>query len=84
MKIYVSQVLGEALIVHVETTFQSLKNGTKMDFTWSGKGKSLLLKLLIPLIRRRIMQETQTELEKFKELVETYGVDFSKSPKKSN
>jgi len=55
-----------------------------MDFTWSGKGKSLLLKLLLPLMSRRIMQETQTELEKFKELVETYGVDFSKSPKKSN
>ena len=25
-----------------------------------------------------------TNLERFKELVETYGVDFSKSPKKSN
>lgn len=38
-KKYVSQVLSEALIVHVETTFYSVDNGAKMSLAWSGKGK---------------------------------------------
>lgn len=83
-KKYVSQVLSEALIVHVETTFCSVGNGTKMSLAWSGKGKILLLKLLLPFMRKKIITQAKAELERFKELVETCGVNFSKSPNKSN
>ena len=81
-KKYVSQVLSEALIVHVETIFYSVDNGTKMSLAWSGKGKLLLLKLLLPFMRKKIITQAKAELERFKELVEIYGVDFSKSLKK--
>ena len=81
-KKYVSQVSSEALIVHVETTFYSVDNGTKMSLAWSGKGKLLLLKLLLPFMRKKIITQAKAELERFKELVEIYGVDFSKSLKK--
>jgi len=33
-------------------------------------------------MRGKIITQATAELERFKELVETYGVDFSKSPKK--
>ncbi len=83
-KKYVSQVLIEALIVHVETILYPVDNGTKMNLAWSGKDKLLLLKLLLPFMRKKIITQAKAELERFKELVETCGVDFSKSPKKSN
>ena len=81
-KKYVSQVLSEALIVHVETTFYSVDNGTKMNMNWSGKGKLLFLKLLLPFMQGKIITQATAELEKFKKLVEMYGVDFSKSNEK--
>jgi hypothetical protein len=49
---------------------------------WSGKGKLLLLKLLFPFMRKKLITQAKAELERFKELVEIYGVDFSRSPKK--
>ncbi len=33
-------------------------------------------------MRKKIITQTKAELERFKELVETYGFDFNKSPKK--
>ena len=83
-KKYVSQVLSEALIVHVETTIYSVDNGTKMSLAWSGKSKLLFLKILLPFMRGKIITQATAELERFKELVESCGFDFSKSPKKSN
>ena len=35
-------------------------------------------------MRGKIITQASTELERFKELVEICGVDFSKSPNKSN
>ena len=72
-------MLSEALIVHVETTFYSLDNVTKVSLAWSGKGK-----LLLPFMRKKIITQAKAELERFKELVDIHGVDFNKSPKKSN
>ena len=55
-----------------------------MSLAWLGKGKLLFLKLLLPFMRGKIIMQATAELERFKELVETCGVDFSKSPNKSN
>lgn len=78
-KKYVSEVTGDALTAQVETTLESLEDKTKMSLRWSGKGKILPLKLLLPLLRGKIAKQAKKELETFKYLVETKGSDFSKS-----
>jgi hypothetical protein len=78
-KKYVSEVTGDALTAKVETTLEPLEDKTKMSLRWSGKGKILPLKLLLPLLRGKIAKQAKKELETFKHLVETRGSDFSKS-----
>ena len=76
-KKYVSQVTGDALTAKVETTLHSTGNETEMTITWSGNGKIFLLKLLLPLFRGKMIKQSKAELETFKKLVETKGIDFS-------
>lgn len=78
-KTYISEVTGDALTAKVETTLRSLENKTEMTVKWSGKGKILFLKLLLPLLRGKLIKQSRKELETFKHLVETRGSDFSKS-----
>jgi len=78
-KKYISEVTGDALTAKVETTLRSLENKTEMTVQWSGKGKILFLKLLLPLLRGKLIKQSKKELETFKHLVETRGSDFSKS-----
>jgi hypothetical protein len=77
-KRYTSHVSGDALTALVETTLDSKNNGTEMTITWSGKGKILLLKLLLPFLRGRLIRQSKAELETFKKLVETKGTCFSR------
>jgi hypothetical protein len=77
---YLSQVSGEALEARVETTFCPSGSGTEMSIRWSGKGRGLLLKLLMPLMRGKMIRGALSELGEFKRLVETRGADFSKPP----
>lgn len=77
---YVSEVTGDALTAQVETLLIASGHKTKMILKWSGKGKVLFLKIILPFIRRKMMRRTKKELEIFKELLETKGNDFSKSP----
>jgi hypothetical protein len=51
-KKYVSQVTGDTLTAQVETTLHLFGNETKMNITWSGKGKIFLLKLLTSMERK--------------------------------
>lgn len=74
---YVSQVSGDALTAEVETTLHSSGNKTEMSIKWSGKGRIFLLKILLPLLRGKIIKQSQAELEIFKNLVETKGNNFS-------
>ena len=78
-KKYISEVTGDALTAKVETSLRSLENKTEMTVEWSGKGKILFLKLLLPLLRGKLIKQSKKELETFKHLVETRGSDFSKS-----
>jgi hypothetical protein len=81
-KKYVSTVSSEALFVRTETTFSSANGTTKIHYTWSGRGKYFILKLLLPFMRKSIRKMAKNELIRFKNLVEIYGVDFSNSLKK--
>jgi hypothetical protein len=74
---YVSQVSGDALTAEVVTTLRPMGDKTEMSLEWSGKGKMLLLRLLLPFLRGRLTKQAKQELETFKHLVETRGIDFS-------
>ncbi len=76
-KKYVSQVTGEALTAKVETLLISYDNKTEITLTWMGKGKIILLKLLLPLLKGKMIRQSKTELETFKQLLETKGSNFS-------
>lgn len=68
---YVSQVSGEALSARVETTLARQPDGsTRVAVCWTGEGKPLLLRFLLPLMRRSIERQAQADLAKLKRLVE--------------
>ena len=76
-KKYISQVTGDAITAQVETILVSSGNKTEMSIEWTGKGKILILKLLLPFLRRSMIKQSSSELALFKNLVETRGVNFS-------
>lgn len=78
-KRYVSKVSGPDIIAHVETVIEPIDGGSMVKISWKGKGRRILPRLLLPLIRGRMVRQSQQELDKFKELVETRGADFSVS-----
>lgn len=49
-KRYVSRVSGPAITVRVETTIEPTIGGTRLAIVWTGIGKQLLLRLLLPLL----------------------------------
>lgn len=76
-KKYVSQVSGNVLTAHVETMLHSSENKTEMNVKWSGKGKIFFLILLLPLFCGKMVKQSKVELETFKKLVETKGINFN-------
>ncbi|MBN1539782.1 MAG: SRPBCC family protein, partial [Candidatus Thermoplasmatota archaeon] len=75
-KRYVSRVTGDAISATVETDLISSDGRTEMVLTWTGKGKVLLLKLLLPFLKGKMIRQSKKELETFKHLIETRGSDF--------
>jgi len=67
---YVSRVSGQALTAVVETTLTPVEGGTRLGVRWTGSGRPLLLRLLLPLMRRRIARQAQADLMRLKALVE--------------
>jgi hypothetical protein len=77
-KVYRSKVSGNGMEIIVETTFTKIEGGTLMTLDWNGKGTILIMKILLPLLRKKIIEGAYSELENFKALVEKYGVNFQK------
>ena len=75
-KRYISVVTGEAITAQVDTKLEPVGNNTEMKVTWKGSGEKLLLKLLLPFMRSKMIKQSRSELETFKLLVETRGADF--------
>jgi len=71
----------DRLYARVETNIEPNNSGTKLAIVWTGTGKKLLLRLLLPLLQKKIARQSQKELATFKNLVETRGPDFSKASK---
>lgn len=68
---YVSRVTGDAIEAQVETILTPISGGTQVDVRWSGSGKPLLVRLLLPFMRRSIARQAQKDLLKLKALVES-------------
>jgi len=74
---YVSRVSGDFLTATVETSLIPAGNSTEMTISWTGKGNVLFFRILLPLLRRKMIKQSKSELETFRKLVETRGSDFS-------
>ena len=67
---FLSRVSGEAVEAEVETRLVPTDGGCRVVVRWSGRGKPLVLRLLLPLARRSIARRTLVDLKKLKELAE--------------
>jgi uncharacterized protein YndB with AHSA1/START domain len=68
---YLSKVSGDAIEAEVETTLVPTNGGTQVTVRWTGSGRPLLLRMVIPLMRRSIARQSLVDLLKLKGLVES-------------
>ena len=78
---YVSRVSGGGMVARVETTIEPSASRTELTVFWSGTSKSIIAKLFFPFLRGMMIRRARSDLETFKNLVETHGVHF---PEKSS
>ena len=71
-----SQITGQRMNIEVETIFDSLPIGTKISMSWKGTSTSLIIRVMLRLLQRKMVKQGKIELEHFKSLTETYGVNF--------
>jgi hypothetical protein len=83
-KRYRSRVSGPAISATVETVLEPMDGKTRVRIVWDGKGKKLILKLLLPFLKKKMIREAEKEFRTFKDLVESYGSDFSQSKGKGS
>lgn len=74
---YVSRVSGGGMVARVETTIEPSASRTELTVFWSGTSKSIISKLFFPFLRGMMIRRARSDLETFKDLVETHGVHFS-------
>jgi hypothetical protein len=67
---YLSRVTGDALAAEVETLLAPSNGGTQVLMRWSGTGRALAFRLLLPFMRRTIARQAEADLRKLKDLVE--------------
>ncbi len=72
---YLSRVTGEAIEAQVETLLTGTNGGTRMEVRWIGRGKPLVLRFILPLMRRSIARQAMADLRKLKDLVESAQIE---------
>ena len=77
-KEYISRVEGDAIEATVRINFETVEEDTRIILHWSGRGKICFLKLFLPFLKGKIKRQAEAEFTRFAELVETFGVDFSR------
>lgn len=73
-----SRVSGGGLSAVVETWLRERRGTTEVRFRWSGSGSTFLMRLLLPFLRGTILRRARSDLDRFKDLVETHGACFQK------
>ena len=68
---FLSRVSGDALEADVETLLEATNGGTRVTIRWTGQGKPLALRLMLPFMRRSIQRQAQRDLMKLKAVVES-------------
>lgn len=67
---YLSRVTGDALEAEIETLLLPTNGGTEVTLRWSGTGRPLLLRLMLPFMRRTIARGIAADLAKLRDVVE--------------
>ena len=67
---YVARVCGGALRAQMETTLTLRDGETHLEILWMGTGRTPLLRILLPFMRRKIARQALADLVELKELVE--------------
>jgi len=68
---YLSQVSGDALQAEVETLLSPTNGDTRITIRWTGSGRPLVLRLMLPFMRRAIARQIQADLKKLRDVVES-------------
>lgn len=68
---YVSRVRGDVLEAVIETVLSPTEGGTHLSLRWTGRGRSLPFRLLLPLMRGAVARHARSDLVKLKHLVES-------------
>jgi hypothetical protein len=71
-----SRVSGNGLEAQVETWLHEVDGETTVRIRWTGSGRSIPMRILLPLMRGRLLRQTRNELGVFKTLVEAQGAHF--------
>jgi uncharacterized membrane protein len=72
----VSVISGSALEARIEVTFIPDDWETELQMSWSGKGKGVVSLLTMRFSEKKVKLQTENDLAKFKDLVESFGVKF--------
>jgi hypothetical protein len=83
-KKYVSRVSGDYVSAEVEINLAGAGSETGVSIRWQGTARTLLLKLILPLQRKKMIRQTREDIEVFKRLVEERGAVFSKGVENEN
>jgi uncharacterized protein YndB with AHSA1/START domain len=67
---FLSRVTGDAIEAEVETVLTPANRHTLVDVRWTGRGRSIVLRLILPFLRQSIARQTMVDLVKLKALVE--------------
>ena len=73
---YVSRVTGDAITAIVKIDLKDIGNNTVLKMHWKGNGKNILLKVILPLSKKKMIKSAKNELRNFKDLVVKRGIHF--------
>lgn len=68
---YLSRVEGRDLAAVVETRLDPRDLGTEVRIRWVGRGKTLPLRLMLPIVRESVAHQARVDLEKLRDIVES-------------
>ena len=67
---YRSRVSGSGMLIEVQTDLEPTGTGTLLRLQWEGSSRNPLLRLALPMVRRRIERRAAADLASLRDLVE--------------